>query len=93
MEELKDELPVGSLYLNLIDVVDTGSLDNGVIIRIDNKWRSLSPDKFVRIMQKLNYHLEMLGYEEVRILDKNDTLIARDSKLGDQLIFFELASI
>ncbi len=91
MSLLDEDLPSVYSNKNLIEFIDTISLDNGVIIQVGNIWNSLTPNEFISIILKLDDHLKILGYEEVKVFDKNGLLIARDSKISSEMIFFEQA--
>ena len=90
--ELNEKLPVGNSHKDLLDIIDTNSLDNGVTIKFHNKFKYLTPEELVSIVKNLISYLKILGYERFNVVDDNGFLIARDSKFGDEIIFFKQAS-
>ena len=68
---------------------DTSSLNNGVLIKVGPVWSTFNLSEQKIIIQKLQDSVEILGYGDLKVINKDGSLVARKSKTGEGMILFE----
>ncbi len=75
----------------LIEGSSQSNRDNGLILYVGSGWDKLDSEKMVSSANQLQLLFEDLGYEELLLKDKLGHLIARTSRLGNDMIVFGLS--
>tara|TARA_Y100001968_G_C19317660_1_gene697584 strand:+ start:452 stop:1174 length:723 start_codon:yes stop_codon:yes gene_type:complete len=74
------------LYMQGYIQLDTLTLNNGVLIKVSDKWFQLSKDKRENLSDQLLKVIDEAGYQDVKIIDVNGYLVARKSFIGEGMI-------
>ena len=62
---------------------------NGLQLRLASSWWELPPSRRRELASRWLKQAEEMGYDELRLLDRGDHLLARNARVGEGMILFE----
>ena len=71
---------------NLFIGADRTTLDNAVVLKISSTWRNLDITSQQLVLQKLNDRSEEFGYGSLYVIDEDNHLLARKSRVGTGML-------
>ena len=78
------DLPEG-----LLVAVEPVTQLNGLQLRLASSWWELPPSRRRELASRWLKQAEEMGYDELRLLDRGDHLLARNARVGEGMILFE----
>ena len=71
---------------NLFIGADRTSLDNAIVLKISSTWRNLDITTQQQVLKKLNDRSEEFGYGALYVIDEDNQLLARKSRVGTGML-------
>ena len=88
LSPLLDEVRKKGFPDGLIRAIQPKMEDELIAIELSSKWSKLSFRKKKVLVNQLQSYSEQLGYDELRLIDENRSLLARQSRVGQGMIIF-----